>query len=144
MADIFGRLGFMERQGSGFRKITETYYAAHNYRPELEPKFYSDITSFQVTLFNLNFNTETIRPDQQKVAFETHLTKLEAKTPTIEKALALYKSFSFDSTFSRADIIQMFHIAPSSAGKLLNKMKKAGLIEPVTGQGKGKYRFVQQ
>lgn len=121
-------------------------------------KFYSDITSFQVTLFNLNFNTETIRPnqqkvafnqqkvafDQQKVAFESHLTKLEAKTPTIEKALALYKSFSFDTTFSRADIIQMFHIAPSSAGKLLNKMKKAGLIEPVAGQGKGKYRFVQQ
>ena len=39
LADIFGRLGYMERQGSGFKKITETYYAAHNYREELEPKF---------------------------------------------------------------------------------------------------------
>ena len=55
LADIFGRLGYMERQGSGFKKITETYRAAHNYRDELEPKFYSDASSFQVTLYNLNY-----------------------------------------------------------------------------------------
>mgnify|MGYP001658673905 CR=1 FL=1 len=55
LADIFGRLGYMERQGSGFKKITEAYYAAYNYRAELEPKFYSDVTSFQVTLYNLNY-----------------------------------------------------------------------------------------
>ncbi len=35
LADIFGRLGYMERQGSGFRKITEAYHAAYNYRNEL-------------------------------------------------------------------------------------------------------------
>lgn len=57
LADIFGRLGYMERQGSGFKKITETYRAAHNYRDELEPKFYSDASSFQVTLYNLNYGT---------------------------------------------------------------------------------------
>ena len=55
LADIFGRLGYMERQGSGFKKITEAFYAAHNYRAESEPKFYSDVTSFQVTLYNLNY-----------------------------------------------------------------------------------------
>ena len=32
LADIFGRLGYMERQGSGFKKITESYHAAHHYR----------------------------------------------------------------------------------------------------------------
>ena len=58
LADIFGRLGYMERQGSGFKKVTESYHAAHNYRVELEPKFYSDVTSFQVTLYNLNYGTE--------------------------------------------------------------------------------------
>ena len=30
LADIFGRLGYMERQGSGFKKITESYHAAQN------------------------------------------------------------------------------------------------------------------
>lgn len=46
LADIFARLGYMERQGSGFKKITEAYHTAYNYREELEPEFYSDITSF--------------------------------------------------------------------------------------------------
>lgn len=55
LADIFGRLGYMERQGSGFKKITEAYFSAHNYRAELSPTFYSDVVSFQVTLFNLNY-----------------------------------------------------------------------------------------
>ena len=35
LADIFGRLGYMERQGSGFKKITESYHAAHNARCRL-------------------------------------------------------------------------------------------------------------
>lgn len=51
----------MERQGSGFKKITDAYHAAHNYRPELEPKFYSDASSFQVTLYNLNYGQTTIK-----------------------------------------------------------------------------------
>ncbi len=55
LTDVFGRLGYTERQGSGFKKITEAYYAAHNYHAKLEPKFYSDVTSFQVTLYNLNY-----------------------------------------------------------------------------------------
>ena len=55
LADVFGRLGYMERQGSGFKKITESYHTAHNYRSELEPKFYSDVSWFQVTLYNLNY-----------------------------------------------------------------------------------------
>ena len=37
--------------------VMEAYYTAHNYRAELEPKFYSDVTSFQVTLYNLNYGT---------------------------------------------------------------------------------------
>ena len=56
LADIFGRLGYMERQGSGFKKITESYHAAYNYRSDLEPEFYSDASSFQVTLYNLNYS----------------------------------------------------------------------------------------
>lgn len=46
LADIFAQLGYMERQGGGFKKITEVYYAAHNYHAGLAPEFYSDVTSF--------------------------------------------------------------------------------------------------
>ena len=99
LADIFGRLGYMERQGSGFKKITEAYYAAHNYRAELEPKFYSDSVSFQVTLYNLNYNVSAekvaigeenvvIAPDY--IAIEVAIEGMNASSGTIEKAKALF------------------------------------------------------
>lgn len=56
IADVFSRMNYMERRGSGFRKIKDDYHRAVNYRPALEPKFYSDASSFWVTLYNLNYN----------------------------------------------------------------------------------------
>ena len=158
LADIFGRLGYMERQGSGFKKITETYRAAHNYRDELEPKFYSDASSFQVTLYNLNYGQATENAvvsgenqlfDKQKAVvsdgnqlFETLLLGLKAKTTTKETMVKLYRQFGFDTAFARADIMKLAGVTSSPAGALIDKLKEAGLIEPVVGQGKGKYRFV--
>ncbi|MCC8162055.1 MAG: hypothetical protein LIO86_02520 [Lachnospiraceae bacterium] len=55
IADVFGRMNYMERRGSGFKKIKSDYRAAVNYLPEPEPRFYSDSSSFWVTLYNLNF-----------------------------------------------------------------------------------------
>ena len=49
IADIFSHMNYMERRGSGFKKIKEDYHTAVNYRPEAEPEFYSTATSFRVT-----------------------------------------------------------------------------------------------
>ena len=56
IADIFSRMHFMERRGSGFKKIKADYRRAVNYRNEVEPLFRSTPTSFFVTLYNLNYN----------------------------------------------------------------------------------------
>lgn len=49
LMDIFGRLGYMERQGSGLNKIRSAYESAANYRVGMEPEFYSDWVEFMVT-----------------------------------------------------------------------------------------------
>ena len=158
LADVFGRLGYMERQGSGFKKITESYRAAHNYRDELEPKFYSDASSFQVTLYNLNYGTdengavgeEKVVLEQEKVAFEAKkaafersISELKLNKPTKDNILSLFESFGYDVPFSRADVIGLCGLAPSSAGKMLSKIKEFDLIVPVTEQGRGKYIFIE-
>ena len=151
LADIFARLGYMERQGSGFKKITESYYAAHNYRDELEPKFFSDASSFQVTLYNLNYgeiDKKQLVDEQgndvstQNQLFEMLLLELKAKTTTKETMVKLYRKFGFDIAFARADIMKLAGITSSPAGSLLDKLKEAGLVEPVVGKGKGKYKFI--
>ena len=57
LADIFSRLGYMERQGSGLEKIIDTYENAHNFAPGMEPTFFSNRAQFTVTLRNLNIGT---------------------------------------------------------------------------------------
>ena len=114
LADIFGRLGYMERQGSGFKKITESYHAAHNYRKELEPEFYSDVTSFQVTLYNLNYGTttnsanvtiedESVAITADYVAIEAAIDGLNASQATIKKAKEVYKNICLLYTSDAAD-----------------------------------------
>lgn len=153
LADIFGRLGYMERQGSGFKKITETYRAAHNYRDELEPKFYSDASSFQVTLYNLNYEAtvnatkaaigdENVAIAPGHLAIEVAINKLNASQATIAKAKAVFANMDIDGVFGRSDIAVITNNSVTAAGNLITKLKNADLIEPVSGFGKGKYKFI--
>ncbi len=152
LADIFGRLGYMERQGSGFRKITEAYHAAHNYRDELEPKFYSDTSSFQVTLYNLNYGTaintakvmiedENVAITPDYLAIEVAIDRMKASQTTIKKAKTVFAIMGIDGIFGRSDIAAITSDSVTAAGNLITKLKNADLIEVVSGFGKGKYKF---
>jgi len=55
IADIFSRLNYMERRGSGFKKIRQAYATEANYSKEKAPKFFSNRTEFILTLQNLNY-----------------------------------------------------------------------------------------
>ena len=55
LADIFERLGYMERKGSGFGKIIDAYEFQVNYSEDKKPKFHSDRSSFFTIMPNLNF-----------------------------------------------------------------------------------------
>lgn len=136
----------MERQGSGFKKITETYRAAHNYRDELEPKFYSDASSFQVTLYNLNYGTvataSKVTIEDENIAIEVAIDRLNASQGTIAKAKAVFANMGVDGVFGRSDIATITKDSVTAAGNLITKLKNADLIEPVSGFGKGKYKFI--
>ena len=56
LTDVFSRLGYMERKGSGFRKIISCYESQINYSENKKPIFKSDRHQFTVILPNLNFN----------------------------------------------------------------------------------------
>ena len=159
LADIFSRLGFMERQGSGFKKITDAYHAAHNFRAELEPKFYSDFSSFQVTLYNLNYNhdieeaeertkkvaigQDNVTIEDAQVAIKIAIDHLNATQPTKNKALEVFNRMGFTEVFGRTELSKITGESVTSAGKLISRLHNAGIIIPVTGYGKGKYKFIE-
>ena len=58
LADVFNRLGYMERKGSGFEKIISGYEFQVNYSEEKKPSFRSDRYQFTVIMPNLNYGEE--------------------------------------------------------------------------------------
>jgi predicted HTH transcriptional regulator len=55
LADIFNRLKYMERRGSGFKKILDSYKFQEHYNEKLKPEFYAKYNSFILILYNLNY-----------------------------------------------------------------------------------------
>lgn len=55
IADIFNRLNYMDRRGSGFKKILDSYEFQENYTNELKPEFQSDNDEFWLIFKNLNY-----------------------------------------------------------------------------------------
>ena len=53
----------------------------------------------------------------------------------------LFNQFGTETTFGRSAVMALLELKASAASKLLSNLLAADLIEPVSGQGKGKYRF---
>lgn len=64
LADVFNRLGYMERKGSGFGRIISSYEFQANYSEDKKPQFRSDRYQFTVVMPNLNYGV-----DEQNVEF---------------------------------------------------------------------------
>lgn len=73
LADIFNRLGYMERKGSGFEKIINGYEFQVTFDESKKPTFYSDRTQFRAIMPNLNYGFDVDELDVKK-------NELDAKT----------------------------------------------------------------
>ena len=81
------------------------------------------------------------KPDIEK--FKADIEKL-FQPKTTSHILKLREAFPGQSIFGRSDVMSVIEIKPSRASDLLKDMAEHGIIEPVTGHGKGKYRFKKQ
>lgn len=91
---------------------------------------------------------ETEKPD-----IEMTKPDIEVLKPDIEKSfqpktashiLKLRETFPGQTVFGRSDVMKVLDIKTSRASDLLKEMAEHGIIKPVSGQGKGKYRFRNQ
>lgn len=88
---------------------------------------------------------KTAKPDME----ETN-PDIEAANPDIEKKfplktadyiLRLRQAFPGETIFGRSDVMKALGLKTSRTSELLGKLAERGIIEPVSGYGKGKYRF---
>lgn len=92
--------------------------------------------------------TETETPDigRSKPDIEALKADIEKlfKSKTAGHILKLREAFLGQTIFGRSDVMQVIDIKSSRASDLLKEMVEHNVIEPVTGHGKGKYRFKQR
>lgn len=89
LADVFNRLGYMERKGSGFGKIISGYEFQINYSEGKRPTFRSDRYQFTVVMPNLNYGvTQDVTQDKLDARI-LDLIRKDSKINTEKMAIAL-------------------------------------------------------
>ena len=81
--------------------------------------------------------------DTSKVDIENKLAELQGEilSKTKNHILMLYKEFESEKVFGRTMVEQVTGLKSSRTSELIKEMLDHGIIEPVQGFGKGKYRF---
>ena len=102
-------------------------------------------------------NEEKVDIGDSKVDIENEKVDVQDKKVDIESVLSgkgsdfsvkttihihrLFERFGFDEVFGRSAVMELLELKGSGASKLLSNLVKADIIEPVSGHGKGRYKF---
>ena len=91
--------------------------------------------------------------ESEKVNIDSERANIENKKMNIEEGFTaktashvrkLQEALEKEIVFGRSDVQRVLDLKPTRCTALLREMAEHGIIEPVTGHGKGKYRFRQQ
>ena len=133
LADVFQRLGYMERKGSGLTKIINAYRNANNYDEGKAPQFISSRVEFTVILKNLNYGENG---DTEYEVDQTFRRLNEYKQRMDE--MFFLSTLRKNPYISRKELAKMLGISEDGVKYHLRKLKNKGLIEHM-GTAKGGY-----
>lgn len=85
----------------------------------------------------VNIENQKVNIEREKVNIDNLFT---AKTAS--HVCKLLEEYGFQTIFGRSDVQKILGLKPTRSTALLKEMAEKGLVEPVTGLGKGKYRFI--
>lgn len=145
LADIFGRLGYMERQGSGLGKIRRAYEQQANYIPEKEPIFTSTRSSFFVILKNLNYGSEFVKQEQSGTDSTdsgpnvgTDGTNNQKRDPD-RLEIAILRILSEDPEITTRELAERTKVSVRTVKRIISNLKDQNLLSREGSPRKGKW-----
>lgn len=100
IADLFHRMKFMERRGSGIKKILYETAKLPGYTEELKPTFHSTHSSFFVTLKNINYSSQSLS-DQDSDHVVTKMILEFCEKPRRKREICEHLGFNNLTYFTR-------------------------------------------
>lgn len=134
VADIFSRLDYMERRGSGFKKIMQAYEVEPNYTEDKKPVFYSNATEFRVILKNLNFTDEVLN-EKNEVLDEV------LNSGRTETEIKVIKAILVSPRIKQKELAEQVGISVSTIQRTIKKLVKEGKIVRVNGKRDGYWKI---
>ena len=147
ISDVFSRLHYMDRRGSGLSRIMESYNDFIE-----KPKFLSDESSFTVIFPNkgyspvLTINNPVITGQNENIVSDEDyfLIKLyknlgdKVRAKTLSEIKLFFTKFQYDNMFTRENVKVFFHVQNSRASEIVALLLTNNMIENVEGS---KYKF---
>ena len=92
----------------------------------------------------VDIETKKVDIETKKVDIGTQkvdIGSLKFSKRTVHHIEILFDEYGYNRVFGRSDMMELVGLKSSAVSNLISKLLEAGIIEPVTGQGKGKYKF---
>ncbi len=139
LADVFARLDYMERNGSGIGKIIDSCEFAVNYTDKKAPIFYSDRSQFRVTLPNLNY---VVHEKQDANDFQSSASKAPKLTKNaLGKALEnqVIELMKEKPSITQLEIAKHLELSRTKVQSVIRELLNSGKVERIGGKRYGKW-----
>ena len=137
LADVFNRLGYMERKGSGFGKIISGYEFQINYDESKRPSFRSDRYQFTVVMPNLNYDVSHDFEENETMSesMSESMSKLERTRMQI-----ILHYLDTNKEINSSIAAKLLKVEIKTASRLLLKAEKLDILNSY-GKTKNKVYF---
>ena len=138
ISDIFNRLHFMERRGSGLTRILESY---NGY--DIKPSFLSDASFFKVTFPNKGYiqgkhlelvgssyvNGNVVTDNDYFVIKMYRNLPHNVTRNTYDKIQKLFDKYTYEYEFDREDVEELLNLKKTRVFEILTMLLNSDLIE---------------
>ena len=140
--DIFAENAWYFRNALVRANYTNLQKDIHETTEYLEAFLRNLLLNEENELHNRNLHISGLL-NEEKVDIESVLSEKSSdfSVKTTIHIHRLFEKFGFDEVFGRSAVMELLALKASGTSKLLSNLVKADIIEPVSGYGKGKYKF---
>lgn len=134
LADVFAQLDFMEKRGSGLRKIYNETAKLPGFTEAKEPRFRSQATSFYTELLNNNYRNQTNDPVNDPVNDSVN-DPVKSFTLLQKDLISLLKE---TPTMTRPELCERLNVSLATIRRAIAQLKELNIIERI-GSDKAGY-----
>jgi len=141
IADLFHRMRYMERRGSGLKKIVNETSKLPGYTDALRPMFISTGTSFRVTIWNMNYGSVPEDVPGNVPDVPDHVPDSPVYVPGLRQTKML-QVIATTPCVTTAELAEQFQVTIKTIKRDLNALKANGKIQRIGPERGGRWEVL--